>query len=221
MNQTHTFIEIIAPELEQAVARGLQDLGLLRDEVNVEVLDEGDSSEGRQVRVRLTVRDLENEAEDTDIAASRKVLQDLLDKMRIRAHVSALWGEAAGEDEERPLLLDVHGDDLGMLIGRKGETLAALQYIVRLIVNKQLNTMLNIVVDVEGYKQRREQQLTRLANRLAEQAAQRGQTMTLEPMPANERRIIHITLRDHPQVTTESVGEGSGRKVTIIPKNKK
>ncbi len=221
MNQTHTFIEIIAPDMEQAVARGLQDLGLLRDEVNVEVLDEGDSSEGRQVRVRLTVRDLESEAEDSDVAASRQVLQELLDKMRIRAHVSALWGEAASEDEERPLLLDVHGDDLGMLIGRKGETLAALQYIVRLIVNKQLNTMLNIVVDVEGYKQRREQQLTRLANRLAEQAAQRGQTMTLEPMPANERRIIHITLRDHPQVTTESVGEGSSRKVTIIPKNKK
>lgn len=218
MNQTHTFIEIIAPDMEQAVARGLQDLGLLRDEVNVEVLDEGDSSEGRQVRVRLTVRDLESEVEDSDVAASRQVLQELLDKMRIRAHVSALWGEAAGEDEERPLLLDVHGDDLGMLIGRKGETLAALQYIVRLIVNKQLNTMLNIVVDVEGYKQRREQQLIRLANRLAEQAVQRGQTMTLEPMPANERRIIHITLRDHPQVTTESVGEGSSRKVTIIPK---
>ncbi|MEK7275731.1 MAG: RNA-binding cell elongation regulator Jag/EloR [Chloroflexota bacterium] len=218
MNQTHAFIEIIAPDMEQAVARGLEELGLLRDEVKVEVLDEGDPSEGRQARVRLTVRDLENEDEDPDIAASRQVLQELLDKMRVRAHVSALWGEPAGEDEERPLLLDVHGDDLGMLIGRKGETLAALQYIVRLIVNKQLNTMLNIVVDVEGYKQRREQQLIRLANRLAEQATQRGQTMTLEPMPANERRIIHITLRDHPQVTTESIGEGSGRKVTIIPR---
>ena len=220
MNQTHTFIEIIAPDMEQAVARGLEELGLPRDEVDVDVLDEGDPSEQRQARVRLTVRDLENEDEDPDIAASRKVLQELLDKMRIRAHVSALWGEQAGEDEEPPLLLDVHGDDLGMLIGRKGETLAALQYIVRLIVNKQLNKMLNIVVDVEGYKQRREEQLIRLANRLAEQAAQRGQTMTLEPMPANERRIIHITLRDHPQVTTESVGEGSGRKVTIIPKKK-
>jgi spoIIIJ-associated protein len=108
-----------------------------------------------------------------------------------------------------------------MLIGHKGETLSALQYITRLIVAKRLGKQANIVVDVESYKSRRADQLKRLAKRIADQALQQGRTMTLEPMPPNERRIIHIALRDHPGVTTESVGEGRSRKITVIPKAKK
>jgi spoIIIJ-associated protein len=112
----------------------------------------------------------------------------------------------------------LHGTDLSILIGHRGETLAALQYITRLIVGKELHRPLPIVLDVEGYRARRERQLRQLAQRMAQQAVERGRTMTLEPMPANERRIIHIELRDHAQVTTESIGEGEHRKVTIIPR---
>jgi spoIIIJ-associated protein len=117
-------------------------------------------------------------------------------------------------------VLDVQGDDLDPLIGRRGETLAALQYIARLILSKQFGRNVDLVVDVQGHKQRREDQLRRMARRMAEQAAERQRVMSLEPMPANERRIIHLELREHPDVTTESVGDGDRRKVTIIPKNK-
>ncbi len=104
-----------------------------------------------------------------------------------------------------------------MLIGRRGETLSALQYIARLIVGKEMHRPVAIVIDVEGYRARREETLRRLARRMADQALERGQTLTLEPMPANERRIIHLELKDNPRVTTLSVGEGARRKVTIIP----
>jgi len=218
MSDNRTFIETIAPTVDEAIADGLRELGVSRDAVEIEVLDQGDSIEDRRARVRLSVKP-EGQPEDPTLQVGRQVLQDLLSKMRLQAHIVAQWGEAT-EGEERPLLLDVEGDDLSLLIGRRGETLAALQYIVRLIVNKQLNTITNIIVDVESYKSRREEQLKRVAQRLAEQATQQRRTLSLEPMPANERRIIHITLRDHPDVITESVGVGEFRKVTIVPKKK-
>jgi len=114
-------------------------------------------------------------------------------------------------------LVDVRGEDLGILIGRRGETLAALQYLTRLIVAKELQQQVAVVIDIEGYRARREQELQRLAVKLADQAVELARTMELEPMPANERRVIHLALRDHPAVRTESVGEGVDRKVTIIP----
>ncbi len=221
MSENRTFLEVIAPDIDEAVARALFELGVEQDEVDVEVLDAGDAQEGRQVRVRVSIRAVELQPADQTLLVARKTLQTLLEKMLVRARVNAYWGEAADPEESRPLMLDVQGDDLGMLIGHKGETLAALQYIVRLIASKQLNQLTNIVVDVEGYKNRREHQLRQLAQRLAEQAVQRGRTISLEPMPANERRIVHLALRDHSEVTTESVGNGHLRKVTVIPKNKK
>lgn len=218
MSDNRTFIEMIAPTVDEAIADGLRELGVSRDAVEVEVLDQGDAVEGRRARVRLSIKP-EGQTEDETLQVARQALQGLLNKMRLQAHIAAQWGEAR-DGEERPLVLDVEGDDLSLLIGRRGETLAALQYILRLIVNKQLNTITNIIVDVESYKSRREEQLKRLAQRLAEQATQQRRTLSLEPMPANERRIVHLTLRDHPDVLTESVGEGEFRKVTIIHKKK-
>ena len=116
-------------------------------------------------------------------------------------------------------MLQIRGRDLGMLIGRRGETLAALQYITRLIASRELQRRANIVLDVEGYKSRREQMLQKLAKRMANQALQMGRTVSLEPMSPYERRIVHLTLRDHPDVSTQSVGEGDRRKVTIVPKS--
>jgi spoIIIJ-associated protein len=113
--------------------------------------------------------------------------------------------------------VNVNGDDLSILIGRRAETLNALQYITSLIMSKELGRFIPVVVDVEGYRVRRENQLRQLARRVAEQAIKTGRRQILEPMPANERRIIHIELRENPQVTTESVGEEPRRKVTINP----
>jgi spoIIIJ-associated protein len=122
------------------------------------------------------------------------------------------------ESETPPLVLNIQGEDLGILIGRRGETLRALQYLVRLMVSHQIKRWSNLVVDVEDYRVRRRQTLRSLAQRMAERVAYSGQAHALEPMPAYERRIVHICLRDHPHVRTQSVGEGERRKVTLIPK---
>jgi spoIIIJ-associated protein len=112
----------------------------------------------------------------------------------------------------------VEGDDLGILIGRRGQTLSCLQYLVRIIVGHQKNVWLPIVIDVESYKQRRCNALQAMAWRIAEQVKQGREPFALEPMPAFDRRIIHIALADHPDVTTESSGEGEARRVVIVPK---
>jgi spoIIIJ-associated protein len=119
-------------------------------------------------------------------------------------------------EEVSPLVLNIVGDDLGILIGRRGETLRDLQFIARLIINRQLGVWPNLVVDVEGYKARRAESLSALALRMADQVRRSGHTVVLEPMPAHERRIIHLTLRDAPDVYTESTGEYEHRKVQIF-----
>jgi len=114
--------------------------------------------------------------------------------------------------------VDVRGSDLSILIGPRAETLNALQYISGLIVSKEIGRTIPLVVDVEGFRARRIEQLRQLARRMADQAIKTGRRQVLEPMPASERRIIHMELRNHPQVSTESIGEDPRRKVTIIPK---
>jgi spoIIIJ-associated protein len=218
MADPRTQMEFTLPaeaDVDAAVERACAEMGI--EPAEVEVLTERERETG-EVRVRLIRRNLEPEMEDQTLNVARQALQNLLVKMKIKAEVQARWGTPEEPDEEAPLLLDIRGNDLGMLIGRKGETLTALQYITRLIISKQLTQSLNLIIDVEGYRQRREQQIRRMARRMAEQAIQRRRTMVLEPMPANERRIVHLELRDHPDVHTESVGEGDRRKVTIIPK---
>ncbi len=149
----------------------------------------------------------------------RQVLGDLLRLMGIQARVEAsLNHELAEEDQPPPVVLNITGGDLGILIGRRGETLQALQYLVRLMVSHRLKHWTDLVVDVENYRVRRRRALQSLAERVAEQVAQTGRVQALEPMPPSERRIVHITLRKHPRVTTQSVGEGEKRKVTIIPR---
>ena len=148
---------------------------------------------------------------------ARTVLAELLEKMGFDAEIKVSQAEPDPDEDYAPMVLDVYGSEAGALIGRRGETLAALQRIVRLIVGNRLTGRVNLIVDVEGYKREREQKLRRLADRLAGQAAESGRTVPLEPMSAYERRIIHITLRDRPDVRTESVGEGYRRRVTIIP----
>lgn len=160
------------------------------------------------------------EPDDQDAGAiAASLLQGMLDRMDLRAKVQVVeYRGVLDDDQDAPLMLNIEGEDLGILIGRRAETLAALQYLTRLMVNHRVHRWVNLVVDVEGYKARREEQLVRLAERMAERVVSTGRAVALEAMPPRERRIIHITLRNHQQVTTQSVGEGDQRKVTIIPR---
>ena len=145
------------------------------------------------------------------------VLEKILDLMGVSASVTPL-GEFPGAAATGSITLNVEGDDLGILIGRWGQTLSCLQYMVRLIVGHQTETWLPIIIDVEGYKQRRCNGLQDLALRMAEQVKQKREPFIMEPMPAFDRRIIHLALADHPDVITESSGEGEARRVVIRPK---
>jgi spoIIIJ-associated protein len=151
---------------------------------------------------------------------AKKVLEDLLDYMDLDGTVRPS-DEFTVTDEEGNMVsvgLNIEGDDLGILIGRRGQTMVALQYIIRLIMSHKMQVQMPIVLDVEGYKQRRCEGLRTLALRLAEQVKTRNVPFAMEPMPAFERRIIHVTLADNPDVLTESSGAGELRKVTIVPK---
>lgn len=159
--------------------------------------------------------------EENDIAEMAKsALETLLTRMGVTASVTS--GTKAPADEEEgitaTITLDIKGEDMGILIGRRGQTLSCLQHIVRLIVAQQRKAWVPIVIDVEGYKQRRYEALEGLAGRITEQVKIKRMPFTLEPMSAYERRIIHLTLADHPDVTTQSIGQGEARKVVILPK---
>lgn len=157
----------------------------------------------------------QSEMEETAV----QFLAQLLKLMGIKAKVTARPGTDLVEPGETPpLVLDITGGDLGILIGRRSETLQALQDMVRLMVSKEVSSWQPIVIDVESYRVRRLQSLRQMAEKMAERVAASRKKIVLEAMPAHERRIIHITLRDHPLVTTKSVGSDDNRKVTIIPK---
>lgn len=145
------------------------------------------------------------------------VVSKLLHLLGLEAQVSAHYGDT-DRDDRRCINVDVRGNDLSVLIGRRSETLNAFQYVASLIIGKDTQQFIQLTVDVEGYRNRREKQLVQMAMRMADQVAKNGRKQTLEPMPSAERRIIHIALRDHPAVMTESAGEEPYRKVVIHPK---
>ncbi len=153
---------------------------------------------------------------DAILDQTESTVSKLLYQMGMEAQVSAHYGEA--RDDRRPIMVDIRGNDLGVLIGHRGETLNAFQYVASLMVGKATQQFIYLVVDIEGHRDRRERQLRQLARRMAEQVIKTGRRLTLEPMPAAERRIIHMELRDHPAVTTQSSGEEPHRKITILPK---
>lgn len=155
---------------------------------------------------------------DPILSLAREVVGDLLQKMHIEAKVSAKYLPPADEKDRQLVSVEIQGRDLSILIGRRSETLNALQYISSLIVAKENGEWVPLMIDVQGYRERRERQLRVLARRMAEQVMHTGRRQNLEPMPANERRLIHLELRDHETVTTESVGEEPNRKVTIFLK---
>jgi spoIIIJ-associated protein len=249
MTSERASVEISAKTVEEAIERGLSELGLTREQVEVEVINPGRSGVlgfgAEDARVQITALPLEPppsvesarggdvdtlvppiepaavpvEAELDVAELATSLLQGLLDRMKVRTRVLARVGDDLLEEGEgAALILDVSGDDLGILIGRRGETLRALQYMTRLMLSRNLERWEPVIVDVESYRVRRRRLLRQLAARMAERVAFSRQRVVLEAMPAHERRIIHMALRDHPQVTTKSIGEGENRKITIVPK---
>ena len=210
-------LEISGKTVDKAIQVALEQLGLSEDQVEVVVLKKGRSGVlgmGAE-EARIKVKPLLVPGEKADVVkVAKEVMEALIKFMRITADVSATQS-ATGE---LPVTLEIEGDDLGVLIGRRGQTLTSLQYIVRLIVAEKLKMWVPINVDVAGYKKRRYESLQNLALRLAEQVKRNRRLIMLEPMPADERRIIHLTLADHPDITTQSMGEGEVRKVAILLK---
>lgn len=166
-----------------------------------------------------TIKSVDHDAlsdeEKQNLKVTRTVVEELLERMRVKATITPRYVEPEDERDRRVILVDIQGNDLSILIGRRSETLNALQYITSLIVSKELNKWVPLMIDVQGYRERRNRQLRQLGRKMAEQAIQSGRKQVLEPMPANERRVIHLELRDHPQVFTESTGDEPYRKVTI------
>lgn len=209
-------LEITAKTVEEATRTALEQLGVTRDDVEITVIKKGKSGVlgvgAEDARIKVTLLD-EEEDQPVDDAGdtSRKVLIDILHAMGITATVDV----ERSPDPEAPVTLNIEGDDLGVLIGRRGQALSSLQYLVRLIVAEKLKKWVSINVDVDWYKKRHYDALKKLALRLAEQVSKRKRAITMEPMPPDERRIIHIALANHPDVKTESTGEGEGRRIVI------
>ena len=158
-----------------------------------------------------------SDSNDPLLDTTESIVSKLIHYLGMKAQVSAHYDESS-TDDRRIIQVDVRGDDLSALIGRQAETLNAFQYVASLIVGKETQKWVQLVVDVEGYRSRREQQVRQIALRMVDQVIKTGRKATLEPMTASERRAIHIELRGHPAVTTESVGEEPHRKVVILPK---
>ena len=322
---TSTSLEYIAATAEEAINKGLQNLNVTRDEVDIEILDNGKKGifglGSRQARVRVTIKadslrasiqkeEAEAQAPAAEVqqpevkaeepavepaetpaprtekpaaskpAAFRKenkaaepkparkqepkqapvqpkaekparvevtiekpaeledsegdpvvneetmqiasnVVRDLLEKMHVKASIQARIGEAADDMDSNIILIDIQGDDLSFLIGRHSEVLQSLQYITSLIVGREVGHWVPLVIDIQGYRERRERQLRQMAVRMADQVAKTGRRISLEPMTATERRIVHLALRNNNQIMTESIGEEPNRKVVIYPKDKK
>jgi spoIIIJ-associated protein len=260
MTKNNTTLEVIAPTVEEAIEKGLEQLGVEREDVEVEVLDEGKRNlfrfASKQARIKLTVLDSSNveknafetedenkslESEDelsfgelfeaetiansaepvnlelTDIEEVIKdTVAELLEKMDVQAGITIT--KVYQEDEDREVVyVNLEGSDLSFLIGRRAETLNALQYVTSLIVNKKLNQWVPLQLDIQNFRHRRELELQKLARRMAEQVISTGRRQCLEPMPANERRIVHIELRKNDLVYTESIGEEPNRKICVYP----
>jgi spoIIIJ-associated protein len=205
-------LEITANTVEEALEEAEERLGMKRDRFEVEVIKEGKSGilgiGGEEAVIK--VRPLPSVEEDL-VKIAREVLDKLLNLLGVTAEVEVL-------SDQIPMTFNIKGDDLGILIGRHGQTIVSLEYIVKLIVAARLKGWQPLFIDIGGYREHRRSSLQQLALNLAEQVKLEHRDITLEPMSASERRIIHLTLADHPEVVTHSIGVGEDRKVVISPK---
>jgi len=217
-------LEISARTVEEATRLALERLGLRIDQVEIDVLEEGRSgllgigAENARIRVIETANRIDP---DEAVSIAQDVLENMLAYIGLDAGVDCQRDFSVVDGDEKygaPIVFNIKGSDLGILIGRRGQTLSSLQYILRLMVSHQTGLPVALVLDVNSYKKRRYESLCAMAQHIAEQVEDSGRACTLEPMPAYERRIVHLTLAEHPCVVTESVGFGESRKVVVLPR---
>jgi spoIIIJ-associated protein len=212
-----TEVIMSARTVEEARELGLKELGVDLEEAEVEIISHGKpprflglGAEPARVRVRRI-------AAGSSIAPAAVEIVTRILQMAGTSTTATL--RTANDPNTGGPLIDITGEDSGLLIGRKGETLRALQFIVNLMVRKRAGEMNSrVVLDIEKYRERRQDSLRAMATRVADRVVASGRSIALEPMPAAERRIVHMALADHPRVTTQSAGTGEERKITVMPK---
>jgi len=202
-------VEKTAKTVDDAVDQAIAELGISRDEIDIEIIDQPTKGflgllGAKPARVKVMVK-------DTPARRVRTIMSDILGTMDLNAKMNIA-------EKDNTVIINLEGDNLGILIGRRGETLDALQYLINLSVNKNLESRRKFILDIEGYRQRREDTLKKLAQKLADKATQRGRNVVLEPMNSLERRIIHTALQGRDDISTFSEGEEPYRKIIIAPK---
>jgi len=202
-------VEKTAKTVEEAIEQALCEFGVNREEVEIEIIEQPKKGflgilGARPAKVKVTVK-------NTPVKKAKEMLYDIINNMDLDAKISV-------KEKDHVIAVSMEGKNLGVLIGRRGETLDALQYLVNLSVNKNQESRRKVILDIEGYRQRREDTLKNLANKLADKAKQRGRNVILEPMSSLERRIIHTALQGRDDISTFSEGEEPYRKIIITPK---
>ncbi|MEE8518747.1 MAG: RNA-binding cell elongation regulator Jag/EloR [Dehalococcoidia bacterium] len=207
-------IERTAKTVDEAIELALLELGVGRDEVEVDVVSNGRAgilgigSEPAKVKVTPITGD------NTSARLALGVVERMLKMVEVDAWPT-IRSSGGGPDE--PAVIDIQGEDAGLIIGHRGETLRALQFLVNLTINRMQDEPTSVIVDVEQYRERRSRQVRILAERSAERAVSSGSPVPMDPMSPADRRVVHMTLDDDKSVTTESYGEGSERHVVITP----
>jgi len=202
-------VERTAKTVDEAVYLALQDLGVSREEVEIDVIEE--PSKGilgligvKPARVKVIFK-------ENHFRKAERLIKDITRAMQLEVEMKA-------KESEKGIFIELKGPELGILIGRRGETLEALQYLVNLSVNKNQEVRKKVTIDIEGYRRRREETLQKLARKLADKAKLKGRNIVLEPMSPQERRIIHTALQGRNDIYTFSEGEEPYRKIVISPK---
>jgi spoIIIJ-associated protein len=222
-------VETEGKTIEEAISKACEELKVSREDLEIEILENGSSGflglvGAKNAQVRATVKEAAPPAgEGARLAAdasnqaagetAKKTLQDILKLLGIEAGVQL-------KEEPERIVLNIEGDGSGLLIGRKGQTLDALEYLINKIVHKGAEDKKRIVVDTENYRSRREESLVLMAQRLGDKAKRLGRPVTISPMSAHDRRIIHLALEEDKSLRTRSTGTGLYRKIVISPEKK-
>lgn len=205
------FAEKKAKTVDEAVNQALAELGASKDEVDIEIIEETKGLFGilgsKEVKVRVTLRERE------EVTRAKEFIKNVTEKLGMNIEKEASYNE-----EDKLLKIELKGEGLGLLIGRRGETLDSIQYLTNIFVNKKSDDYVKVTIDAENYRARREEALVSLAKRTASKAVKYRKNMIIEPKNPYERRIIHEALQDYPEVTTYSVGEDPNRKVIVAYK---
>jgi spoIIIJ-associated protein len=205
------WVEAYGPTVEEATNNALKQLGTVEQDAEIEILESGTKGflgilGNKQAHVRARMK-----------KTTEQIITDLIDQIVESLGLDIQYKLIQEEDAWR---VNFEGQDVRLLIGRRGETLNAMQLVTGLIINRKIEEKVRIIIDAEGYRERREETLRRLAKRISDKVHKTSHEMTLEPMTPNERRVIHLALQDDPWVETCSTGEEPYRKVVISPKKR-